>query len=152
MSELKDSEELLLLTMDDQLWEFSLELDHPASEIVTLDLLSIQEGTGLTRTSTTSTDDDDLLIPIHFIHPERQEMEGDIMSLRNVNFRIFVGSTDIDEVDCVGSFFEKYREFARSESEHGRKNRKVEKVERKKGGKVEKVERKKREKREKVER
>ncbi len=92
--------------MNDQLREFGFKYIHSTREIGTRDLLSIEKGTGLSRTSTTSADEDNLLGRIDFIHPEWQEMEGNISCRWNMYVCIFSSPTDIDEVNLVGSFFE----------------------------------------------
>ena len=117
--------------MDDQLWEFSLELDHPTCEIVARHLLSIEKRTGLARTSATTTDDDDLLVFLDLIHLQWDEMEGDIASCRNMDFSIFSSSTDIDEV------YRFWRLSRREASSWGVRVSMGEKIERWKSGKVE---------------
>jgi len=79
--------------------EGRFEITHPTYEIIGFNTVFLSKHTGLTRSSTASADEDDLLGFIDFAHAHREYMEGDIASFRDMDFSIFACSSDIDEVD-----------------------------------------------------
>ena len=116
--QLKQSEELFLLVVDDSSRKIRFESIHSSREVVCLDSFGFCESTPLTRASSASADEDHLLSFIDLAHPQWEEMERDISCCRNIDFTIFIRSPDIDEVDFFRRFLEKGSEFFRCESEH----------------------------------
>lgn len=103
-------------------WEFVLELVHPAVEVESVDTLAFSEHRRLGRSSTTSTDEDNLLALIELVHLERKEVQWEIASWWDAQLFELTSSTDINDIDsiwsCVDEFFEFFR---RDRGDHRRK-------------------------------
>jgi hypothetical protein len=99
--------------------EFLFEVDHTSDQIVCCDSLLEYIFASLTRSSTTFTDEYDLLRLIEFRYLEWECREWDEANSRDRDFSVFTYSSDIDEIDFFRRAVEDEREFFWCDSEHG---------------------------------